>query len=305
MEFQLKMVLHRHSRPRRAHTRLHDLETSQNRHVKQRRSASGSMKNLLYLALVTAFWWIQTGCVTQKPVASEEPLKPGEIVHIHFSKAFSHEEDSSQDFVRTVGNDGLISLNFVTIPVAGLTPPEASIKIQHSFETYAPLKAELRRIRPNAGVYAENEAQTKFGIFLTLNSNLDTRPGMVDLAHVQLVSPPVISAKDLISYDLPTHSMKLRREALTRIPRPPVSGLPFVVVADGKRIYLGAFWTEVSSMSSDVPTITVNKPLLDTSASSNVLLISRAYPASSFGKGPDPRGDPRIKSALEKLHKLE
>src|SRR6185312_9996686 len=70
------------------------------------------------------------------------------------------------------------------------------------------------------------ESRTPFGIFLTTNPNVAIRPGIVDLARVQLASSPVISADDLISYDFSTHAMKLRREALDRIPNPPVHGLP-------------------------------------------------------------------------------
>jgi hypothetical protein len=155
------------------------------------------------------------------------------------------------------------------------------------------------------GATADDEAQTKFGVFLTVNTNLDTRPGMVDLAQVQLAPSPVISANDIISYDFSSHSMKLRSEALGRIPHPPVRGLPFVVVADGQRIYLGAFWTEISSMSSDMPTIAVNKSWIDKSQPPDVQVIDRGYPTDSYGKGPDPRGDPRIKDALASLHKLK
>jgi hypothetical protein len=149
------------------------------------------------------------------------------------------------------------------------------------------------------------ESQTKFGIFLTINPDLAIRPSIVDLAQVKLASSPVISAEDILSYDFSNHSMKLRSEALARIPNPPVHGLPFVVVADGQRIYLGAFWTEVSSIPSSVPTITVNKQRLAKDQPQDIQIIDRAYPTRSFGEGPDPRSDPRIKTALAALHKLK
>jgi len=158
---------------------------------------------------------------------------------------------------------------------------------------------------PSQPVETASEAQTKFGIFLTANLTPDTIPGRLDLAQVQLAPSPVISADDLISYDFSTHSMKLRREALARIPNPPVHGLPFVVVANGQRIYVGAFWTDISSIPSDVPTITVNKSSLDKSEAPDIQIIHRAYPTDAFGKGPDPRSDPRIKTALASLHKLK
>jgi hypothetical protein len=156
-----------------------------------------------------------------------------------------------------------------------------------------------------APVHADTEAQTKFGIFLMMNQNLDARSSMVDIAHVQLAPSPVISAADVISYDFSNHSMKLRPDALARIPSVPVQGLPFVVVANGQRIYLGTFFTEISSMSSEIPTIAVNKQIVAKDQPKDVLVIDRGYPTDSFGKGPDPRGDPRIKSALAALNKLQ
>jgi len=157
---------------------------------------------------------------------------------------------------------------------------------------------------PSHSVETATEAQTKFGIFLTADLTPDTIPDRLDLAHVQLAPSPVISADDVINYDFSTHSMKLRLEALARIPNPPVHGLPFVVVADGQRIYVGAFWTDISSIPSHVPTITVNKSSFDKSEASAIQIVHRAYPTDAFGKGPDPRNDPRIKSALAALHKL-
>src|SRR6185312_8510123 len=117
------------------------------------------------------------------------------------------------------------------------------------------------------------ESQIKFGIFLTINPDLAIRASKVDLARIQLASSPVISADDILSYDFSTHAMKLRGETLARIPNPPVHGLPFVVVANGQRIYLGAFWTDVSSIPSTVPTITVNRTSLNKDQPQDIQII--------------------------------
>ena len=58
-------------------------------------------------------------------------------------------------------------------------------------------------------------------------------------------------------------------------------------------------------MSSSVPTIAVNKASLAKSQSADIQIIDRGYPTDSFGKGRDPRSDPRIKEALTELHKLK
>jgi hypothetical protein len=94
--------------------------------------------------------------------------------------------------------------------------------------------------------------------------------------------------------------MLVRREALSRLPKPSVWHAPFVAVADGQRIYLGAFGTMLSSSSSPVPTI-----LVDFRDFTNSLTIDRAYPSAGFASGPDPRPDERIRVALAELKKLK
>ena len=264
-----------------------------------------NVRSFFHLVAIVAYCLVVAGCATPRDQISAEPLKPGEIVHVHFSKAVGDDADASPNFVRVVGSDGIISIQSVTIPVAGLTTVEASAKIREAFEKHSfQAEVELRRVKPNPNVYADNEAQTKFGIFLTVNPNLDTRPGMVDLSHIQLAHSPVISAKDIISYDFTTHAMKLRHKPLAGVSLAPgqlVGGLPFIVVADGQRIYLGAFTSEVSSISLGVPSIVAGR----FNTPEDVAVIDRAYPSDQFGQGPDPRGDPRIKSALAALHKLQ
>lgn len=150
------------------------------------------------------------------------------------------------------------------------------------------------------------ETTNTFGIYLTTGP-VDPRllsHGRGDWSAVRLAESPVISATDIISYDFAEHAMKLRPEALARIPRPPVHGVPFVVVANGERVYLGAFTISLSSMSFAVPSIMVDGRVLATNRAPDIMVIDRAYPGPSFGVGPDPRGDPRIKAALAALHKL-
>jgi hypothetical protein len=152
-----------------------------------------------------------------------------------------------------------------------------------------------------------SEATNSFGIYLTADpvDRRITAYGKGDWSRVLLSESPLISAADIISYDFTNHSVKLRPEALTKIPRPPVQGTPFVVVADGQRIYLGAFIASFSSYSLAVPSIRVDRRMLVTNQPSDTVVIERAYPSPSFGVGADPRGDPRIKAALQTLHKLK
>ncbi len=151
------------------------------------------------------------------------------------------------------------------------------------------------------------ETTNLFGIYLVtepVDRHL-TVGGKGDWSRVRLSESPLISADDIISYDFAEHSMRLRLDALARIPRPPVEGTPFVVVAHGQRIYLGVFITCLSSMSFAVPSVMVDRRMLIPMQPRDTVIIERASPSPSFGVGPDPRGDERIKTALKALHKLK
>ena len=65
-------------------------------------------------------------------------------------------------------------------------------------------------------------------------------------------------------------------------------------MANGERIYLGAFWTSFSSQSVDLPVI--DTLLRDWT-------IRPGYPWV-HQLAPDPRGDARIRKALRNLGKL-
>ncbi len=128
--------------------------------------------------------------------------------------------------------------------------------------------------------------------------------GQGDWSMIKLSSTPIISDADILSYNFSQHAMRLTPTALAQIPRPPVRGIPFVVVANGQKIYVGVFVTGASSMSFAVPAIVVDRRLIVTNQPIDTLVIERAYPQASFSVGPDPRSDSRIKSALGSLHKL-
>jgi hypothetical protein len=125
--------------------------------------------------------------------------------------------------------------------------------------------------------------------------------GKGDWSQLRLSATPLITGADIVSYDLAKHAMKLRPEALARIPKPPVDGMPFVVVAQGRRVYLGAFVTIISSRTFAVPSIMVDRGMLHPTEPKDTLVIDPAYPSPQFAVGPDPRGDDRIKAAIQKL----
>lgn len=131
-----------------------------------------------------------------------------------------------------------------------------------------------------------------------------------DLATVTLAKAPVLSDADFVSYSFADHSIMLKPEAVSRLPQPSVSHAPFVVVADGQRIYLGTFTTLLSSFSSGAPTIVVDHIAAGPQrwsffgGGTNTISIERAYPGPEFGQGADPRSDERIHTALAGLRKL-
>jgi len=147
--------------------------------------------------------------------------------------------------------------------------------------------------------------QSTFAVYLITGSpdarELARSPGQ--WKEVALSSAPVISEVDIISYDYSKHAMRLRPEAIKRLPKPTVFGTPFVLVVNGDRIYPGAFYSSVSSIPCALPVIVVDSPERDQARERDVLYIERAYPPS-HAVGADARSDKRIESALSSLKKL-
>ena len=131
---------------------------------------------------------------------------------------------------------------------------------------------------------------------------LETHPGR--WKELPLASKPIVTDADIIAYDFSKHAMKLEPKALKRLPSPPVEGIPFVVVVNGERIYLGAFTSSISSVSFDLPVITVDRRALDPTSLADILLIENGIPPQSSAPGKDLRSDVRVRDALANLKKL-
>ncbi len=80
----------------------------------------------------------------------------------------------------------------------------------------------------------------------------------------------------------------------------PLSGLPFVIIADDKRVYLGTFWSLLSSSVPSVPAITIFPPEIQ----KNVIRIQ--YPSKIFNSPSqsDPRSNQLIYDALKSVGKI-
>jgi hypothetical protein len=90
------------------------------------------------------------------------------------------------------------------------------------------------------------------------------------------------------------HSSKL---LLGQLPPVGVYGLPFVVIADGKPEYLGAFMTAMSSMAVSMPVIVIEN-MKDES-----FQIEGGYP-SGAPPAQDARNDPQVLGVLQSAGKL-
>jgi hypothetical protein len=139
-----------------------------------------------------------------------------------------------------------------------------------------------------------------FGIYLTKG---DIPPTQIPiLSNVEVLSQPIIGMKDIITYNAQTHELKLYSNAFDRISKLeiPVQGKSFMVCVDKKPIYVGAFWTPISSISFDG--VTIYQPLI--SQPLKVITLQLGYPSSAFYGGEDPRNNPEILRSLEQAGKL-
>ncbi|OGO14507.1 MAG: hypothetical protein A2Z02_03920 [Chloroflexi bacterium RBG_16_48_7] len=139
-----------------------------------------------------------------------------------------------------------------------------------------------------------------FAVFLT---KADIAPAqMTGLSQVELSEQPTISMRDIVTYNSQTHELKLSAGSYERICNldVPVRGKSFVVCADWKPVYWGAFWTPISSISFDG--VTIWKPY--NKEQPRVLTFELGYPSPSFYGGNDPRNNPELLKPLELAGKL-
>ena len=80
-----------------------------------------------------------------------------------------------------------------------------------------------------------------------------------DVNELELQLQPIITADDIMSYDWNRHTFTLTKTANAELPSPGVFGVPFVVVSQGQRRYLGFFWSMISSVACPHPLIFVDR----------------------------------------------
>jgi len=144
-----------------------------------------------------------------------------------------------------------------------------------------------------------------FAIYLLDPDISSAEAAKADLNTLTLQDQPILTSADLISYDKTNHEMVLKQAAFQRIqkifPMPiKVNGIPFVVCVGHERIYTGAFWTPLSSLSFDGAII-----LQPFDTENPVIQISLGYPSPEAFTGEDPRADIRILRSLDRVGKLK
>lgn len=115
---------------------------------------------------------------------------------------------------------------------------------------------------------------------------------------------PIISETNLLSYDTNNNTFMVPLATAQQVIQMCLTRLqtPFVVVANGERIYVGEFCSVLSSRSTGVPAIMPSLVQTNTASFNIQMQIFRGYPPpNGSARGRDPRDDPRIISAIGAL----
>ena len=99
-----------------------------------------------------------------------------------------------------------------------------------------------------------------FNIFLLKDENMTADiASKQELSNLELQIQPWVSSNDIEYYDYSTHILYLNHELkiYNSVDDISVFGKPFVVIANGERQYLGAFWSGLSSSMFFGPVINV------------------------------------------------
>ncbi len=146
--------------------------------------------------------------------------------------------------------------------------------------------------------------EQRFGIWLLADPGLGAaEAAKLGLPSLETEPAPSLGLGEIGFYSASSHHvgwtppLDAHEALLAKLGSVPVAGRPFVVEADGERVYLGAFVTLISSFAVDMPAIVVEQ------IGSDGFVIDDSYPSGS-ASGSDPRNDPRILEVLGEAQKL-
>ena len=98
--------------------------------------------------------------------------------------------------------------------------------------------------------------QEPFGIYLVAGELPSDKN--IDINKLALEETPILTLDDIEKYYWEQQVFVTKNDLLEDRINVPIMGLPYVAVANGKRIYMGKFWNAVSSLWPYSPSITIN-----------------------------------------------
>jgi hypothetical protein len=141
--------------------------------------------------------------------------------------------------------------------------------------------------------------ECRFALYLVTEPRFTTEAMKTALEDLKLSADPAVCDEDIAAYDWDTHVMHLTPEGLAWLPGMWGAYQPFVLIADGNRIYMGELDSMLNSVGPTIPMVSRNRAPGGQGRMGNELRIS---PGQALA--PDPRNDPRIRKALEAAGKL-
>jgi len=147
-----------------------------------------------------------------------------------------------------------------------------------------------------------SEQSTEFSFYLLSDITIKaTEASKEPMNKLTLADEPIINGTDLNFYRWKDHSFTLKKDAEQKIcslikSNQSVFGIPFIVMVESERIYLGSFWFSYSSVAPTFPHIDVIHLLLN-KESPIVLKIEKSWMESPSDKRNDERIYQSLKSA--------
>lgn len=196
--------------------------------------------------------------------------------------------------------------------LADWSPPAAESSAEKA--AIEPPRFALYRVLGHENVLPRSEKDVMRGrtIFYKEKNGHDNficmHPEKYPLGGLILDDKPLLTDGDVVSFS-PPGDFRINPDAAKRMRKiwphinPEIYGVPFVVVVGGERIYLGAFFTALSSVPPAVPTITVDL-MRDNEFTIEQNRWDREGHRLDGSPENDPCMDPRILHVFRQQHKL-
>jgi hypothetical protein len=143
------------------------------------------------------------------------------------------------------------------------------------------------------------EARPGVNFYLLKDEGMDFETARnMPLADLVLQDKPWIASEDIQRYDWSSHCLYLKKDVSIAWNRINLRGTPFVVVADGRRCYLGALWSLISSFVPEGNAAVIHG--VGTSGQKDLLALDLMSVLRKGEPRVDVRDDPRVAKALRR-----